>query len=155
MTTTAQLNDTIVQLESLYNAYNEILDSAKTQLEDLQMTDEDVKNLAAKIGRLDGFRDETANAVYRKVLADLKEGDESLFESYLNKQVLAKLAERLMDLVKKEIAEYIDLKVNQIVDSYKVERALSDKLKENDAINSALAIQKAVSQIIKDTVKDD
>ena len=117
MTTTAQLNDTIVQLESLYNAYNEILDSAKTQLEDLQMTDEDVKNLAARIGRLDGFRDETANAVYRKVLADLK--------------------------------------VNQIVDSYKVERALSDKLKESDAINSALAIQKAVSQIIKDTVKDN
>ena len=47
--TTTTINDTLVHLESLYKAYNEVLDSAKRQLQDLDITDDAIDRLADRM----------------------------------------------------------------------------------------------------------
>lgn len=47
--TTTSINDITVDLHNLYNAYSAVLDQAKSQLESIALSDDDIQRLADKV----------------------------------------------------------------------------------------------------------
>jgi len=92
MSNTTQLESTLVQLESLYTAYNELLCSAKEQLATLEVDDSNLKRISEIC-----LTDRT-------------------FRGYIKEQISTQLAERIQEILSNDtFVELIDTRIKDLI----------------------------------------
>ena len=147
-------NDTLVQLEKLHTAYSTILEQAKEQLENLELTESTKAELVTSMKRDMGLMDTVAYKVFELIRQDLvekPEQDPCHTTQYFYKRLISDVADKVIETIKKEIEQEIGPIVNTALNSATIERALERKVKQNDAIQSALVIQQNLAQIFDAT----
>ena len=147
--TTETIESQVVHLESLYNAYAQILDQAKQQLETLEVTTATVDKLAASLKDNSSFRSSVTSAMMNELRQDLNHMDNDVWNQYATAPFLRAIAAKVVELAKPEIKELIVDLIDREVNSSRLERKIQAKILENDGIESALKIQKAIADLVK------
>lgn len=148
MTPTAQLQDTITSLDSLYVSYNALLEDAKAQLESLnfEVSDIDAENIASKLRNRSSFCHFVAESLMNK-LKDMIE-DES-FDLEENR-VFNRLLSTIVSHVEKNMTDHFyDMLNTQVVTFLKspdlksnVERAVLQHPLIHTAVDTRLTLRK-------------
>ena len=147
--TTQQLDETIVQLDRLYKAYSEIFEQAKSQLETLTLSNEDVKKLAGRLAQQEDFNEVVINRLNHSLIDTLKALTEEQYNTlYSSNQLWKMIAEKVLEQSKVEIANFVKECIDKELKSYRVDRIITEKVEEHDAIKSAIVVQKFVSDSI-------
>lgn len=147
--TTQTLDETIVQLDKLYKAYHDILEQAKNQLEHLTLSSEDVTNLATRISQHEHFNETIVNQLNNSLVRNLKALTEEQYNTlYSSNRLWQLIAEKVLDQSKREIANFVKECIDKELQSYRVDRIITEKVEEHDAIKSAIVVQKFVSDSI-------
>ena len=147
--TTETIESQVVHLESLYNAYSQILDQAKQQLETLEVTTATVDKLAASLKDNSSFRSSVTSAMMNELRQDLNHMDNDVWNCYATAPFLRTIATKVVELAKPEIKDLIVNLINEVVDGSRLERKIEAKILEHDGIESALKIQKAIADLVK------
>lgn len=145
-TNTASLDDTVVKLDTLYTAYEAIFKQAQTQLESLQLSDDDANTLARKIA-LDGsfkrgVRDECLNNLLRRFQEDLIDTSDSGSLTMLIGAITTKVEKHMTD----QFYDMLNTQVNSFLESpelkSKVERAVLEHPMIHTATETRLTLRK-------------
>ena len=149
--TTTEINNTLVELESLHKAYAEILEAAKEQLESLEVTDSTLNQIGERVCNTMDFRQSVARSCF-DLLRDwfVDNSDDADSESYARSRFLDLITVRILDKVKEEVKQQVSAAVLDVLDTGTIERRLERKVLENDAINSALVVQKKLASLLND-----
>jgi len=146
---TETIESQVVHLESLYKAYGQILEDAKAQLENLQLTAATVERLTTELKGDYVFRGEVATEVCRLMRDDLRSMDAKVWDNYSTSSLISAIAEKIVAMAKPQIQTLITETLEREVDGAGLARKLERKVMENDSINSALKIQQALASILK------
>ena len=139
--TTANIDSTLVQLESLHRAYQELLDEAKRQLEGLEVSQSTLESLAEECTSQTPFRSHIAREVYNLFREEFVTGDpDPASEVYPRSRFIADIASKVKDSIIRDVKTEITNVVREIVDSNTIHRAIEKMVVENDSIHSALVI---------------
>ena len=145
--TTTSINDTLVQLEKLHKAYSDILEQAKEQLESLTLSDQDAATLARRLSTIDIFRNTIVSCLYDMLKSDAQSlTSEEFLDMYDARAFVRVVADRILDLSKDEISQFVNQEVRKIVESRAIETVIERRINEHDAIKHALALQKFVAE---------
>ena len=146
---TKTIESQIVDLESLHNAYAQILHQAKQQLETLEVSESTIEQLAASLKDNNSFRNTLASSLMNTVRTDLRNMEDDVWNQYATSPFLREIALKVVELAKPEIKEMITTLINDIVDGPRLERRIEAKILEHDGIESALKIQKTIADLVK------
>ena len=80
---------------------------------------------------------------------DLNHMDNDVWNQYATAPFLRAIAAKVVELAKPEIKELIVDLIDREVNSSRLERKIQAKILENDGIESALKIQKAIADLVK------
>ena len=147
--TTETIESQVVHLESLYNAYEQILDQAKQQLETLEVTASTIDKLAESLKDNSSFRSSVTTAMMNEIRRDLNHMDNDVWNCYATAPFLREIASKVVELAKPEIKQLIVDLIDSEVNSTRLQRKIEAKILEHDGIESALKIQKAVADLVK------
>ena len=142
--TTTKINDTLVQLESLYTAYDEILRQAKEQLESFDVTDQQISRVAAK---LEGNK-EIAEAAKQAAIADFVQAvNNNDLDFWRGRQFVDKISELVINQVKDEINDYVRnlLNENEVIEM--IDRRLAQRITQNNEIMNAMQVSGALKML--------
>lgn len=148
--TTTTINDTVVQLEALHTAYATILEQAKAQLESLELSPSDVKSLSLQLSRTGDFKTAVVAGVYTQLRNEIKGVDNAEFaQDYAGNQLCMAIAQKVLVLVKQDIAEFAALKIKEIVEGYKLEKIVTNQINENVELHNSVLIKDKLAQLLK------
>ena len=143
--TTTTLNDTLVQLEALHTAYNEILLQAKEQLESFDVTDQQISRVAAKLES----NKEIAEAAKQAAIADFVQAvNNNDLDFWRGRQFVDKISELVVTQVKDEINDYVRnlLNENKVIEM--IDRRLAQRITDNNELMNAMQVQGALKILI-------
>lgn len=147
--TTETIESQVVHLESLYNAYAQILDQAKQQLETLEVTTSTIDKLAESLKENSSFRSSVTSTMMNELRQDLNHMDNDVWNQYATAPFLRAIATKVVELAKPEIKQLIVDLIDSEVNSSRLERKIEAKILEHDGIESALKIQKTIADLVK------
>ena len=145
-TNTASLDDTVVRLDTLYTAYESIFKQAQTQLESLELSDDDANTLARKIA-LDGafkrtVRDECLTNLLGRFQEDLIDTSDSRALARLIEAITKKVEQHMTD----QFYDMLNTQVKTFLESpelkSKVERAVIEHPMIHTATETRLTLRK-------------
>jgi hypothetical protein len=148
---TTELNGTLVQLESLYNSYNTILDQAKQQLEKIDLDDNARKRISEDIAKDTDLRKALSEQLFRDMRSDLQDADEATMNSYVASNFVQLLSEKIYEQITQKLDNYVKELVDNIFTSDYIERELQKKVDANTDIAKAIRTRsqmKAAIQIL-------
>lgn len=145
MTETININDTVAQLEGLYNGYSSILKDAKEQLSsiDLKLTDEQLKDLATKVVDNNGFSTNVVRDLRDTLATEVGELDESILN-----QVSYTIQERMEEKYLKVTREAIEQKIEQVLSDGLLERLIERRIQQSQEMNEFIDIAAAMSRVV-------
>ena len=147
--TTETIESQVVHLESLYKAYGQILDQAKQQLENLEVTPSTIESLSQAISTSGQFKETIAASVLNSIRTDLRTMDSNTWNTYATSAFLRETAARVVDIAKPEIKQLIETLISEVLNSPAMEKQIENKILQHDGVESALKIQKAVTALMK------
>ena len=145
-TNTASLDDTVVRLDTLYTAYESIFQQAQTQLERLELSDDDANTLARKLA-LDGsfrrsVRDECLNNLLGRFQEDLIDTSDSgkltQLIAAITKQVEKHMTDQFYDMLNTQVKTFLESPELKS----KVERAVLEHPMIHTATETRLTLRK-------------
>jgi len=145
MTDTININETVAQLEGLYNGYNTILKDAKDQLAELDtsLTPEQIDQVATKIGTQPSLIDSVATNVRSNITNEVGELDDAIIE-----QIAIALQAKMEDRYLQVTRQAIEQKIQQVLEDGLLERVIEQRLKESAEINAFVDIAAAMSRVV-------
>ena len=143
--TTTTLNDTLVQLETLYNAYNEILDQAKAQLESFDVTDAQIGRVAEKLESSEKLQEAAKQAAITDFAQSIAEND---LDFWRGRQFVSKISDLVVEQVKDEINTYMRNLLNEqkIIDM--IDNRLAMQVSQSSEIVTAIEAKRALKKLI-------
>lgn len=154
MTATTELNGTIVQLESLYNSYNTILDQAKSQLETIDLDDESRKRIVEDIVKDKPLQKILSDDLFRALTKHISDADDALMETYASSSFMKLISKKILETITNRIDEYVKQLVDNVFTSDYIEQQLKRKVDANRDIGAAIQtrdqLRKAMSVLMAD-----
>ena len=128
MTTTAQLQDTLTSLDSLYTSYNALLEEAKSQLESLnfELSDSDADTIVQRLRLRSDFRKSVAESLMMQ-LTDMIKDESADFE---DSAVLTVLLKTITSQVEKHMTEQFYDMLNTQVKTFLQSSELASKVEK-------------------------
>ncbi len=152
--TTTNIDGTLVQLETLYNSYNTILDQAKGQLEKIDIDDKTRSRIAEEVIKSDDLRKKISEQFFRDMRSDLMNADEALMQSYVASDFVKKITDKIYEQIAKQLDAYIKEIVDNIFTSTYVEQQLERKIKENKELTQSITSQVQLKELLKTVLAD-
>ena len=143
--TTTTINDTLVQLEALHTAYNEILQQAKEQLESFDVSDDQIKRVADKLENSVTVQNAAKHAAIESFVRSINENE---LDFWRGRQFVDKIAELVITQVKDEINDYVRglIREEKVLDM--IDRRLADRITTNNELMNAMQVQGALKILI-------
>ncbi len=152
--TTTQIDGTLVQLETLYNSYNTILDQAKSQLETIDIDDNTLSRISEQVLASDVLRKKISEQFFRDMRQDLIDADEALIQSYVASDFVKRITEKIYSQISQKLENYVKEIVDNVFTSDYVEQQLKKKIKENTDVSSAITSRDQMRTAIQSLLKD-
>jgi len=152
--TTTQIDGTLVQLETLYNSYNTILDQAKSQLETIDIDDNTLSRISEQVLASDVLRKKISEQFFRDMRQDLIDADEALIQSYVASDFVKRITEKIYSQISQKLDNYVKEIVDNVFTSDYVEQQLKKKIKENTDVSSAITSRDQMRTAIQSLLKD-
>jgi len=147
---TAELEGTLVQLDTLYKSYETVLQSAQEQLEALSLSDSDYDKLLERALRNQDLLTKLSNSASLRVIEALTKDDGSRITDYLTKEVTARVSKELEETLEKRLADV----VTAIIDSETFERAVDVKMCENQTIKDCIDVTATLKSLVRKVMPD-
>ena len=147
---TAELEGTLVQLDTLYKSYETVLQSAQEQLEALSLSDSDYDKLLERALRNQDLLTKLSNSASLRVIEALLKDDGSRITDYLTKEVTARVSKELEETLEKRLADV----VTGIIDSETFERAVDVKMCENQTIKDCIDVTATLKSLVRKVMPD-
>ncbi len=147
--TTTTLNDTLVQLEGLYTAYQTLLTDAQGQLESLSMGAEEIKKVTESLESNPNFQRDTAEKMLTVATSMINNADEELMETWRASRFLTVLTEKCLRTIKSELEPLIKQQVKDVVQSGLIERLIADKITASERIETSLTVANNLEAALK------
>ena len=144
--TTTTINDTLVQLESLYNAYNEILEQAKAQLEAFDVTDAQIERVAERLERSDKLQEAAKEAAVTDFARSVADGE---LDFWRGRQFVQKISDMVIEQVKKDINEYVGNLLQEDAVTRLIDRRLAERVNDASEIKTAIEAKRALKALIE------
>ncbi len=147
MTSTAQLQDTITSLDSLYVSYNALLEDAKAQLEALnfEVSDIDAENIASKIRHRSSFRNSVAESMMCQLRGMIDNESLDLEDSRAFKGLLSTITSHVEKHMTDQFYEMLNRQVMTLLKSpdlaSKVERAVLEHPLIRTAVDNRVTLR--------------
>ena len=148
MTPTVQLQDTLTNLDSLYVAYNALLQDAKSQLEslDFELSDSDSDGIVQKLRIRSDFRKSVAESLMMQLTEMINDESADFQDSVLFNALLRTITKRVEQSVTDHFHDMINTQVARILQSpelaSKVERAVLEHPMIHTATETRLTLRK-------------
>ena len=146
--TTTTIESTVVKLDGLHAAYKEVLDQAKQQLEDVDLTPVIINALAARLKDDSRLCHDCGRAAAHKIKEDIKSEESEILDTYAGKGLCEAVADRMFEAIKGRIDAYIKEKVLNVIETAQIERLLQEKVLENGTIHEALIIRRKLKELL-------
>ena len=144
--TTTTINDTLVQLEALVTAYDEILTQAKEQLENFDVTDAQIKRVATALES----NKEVVEAAKQAAIADFVQSiGRNEMDFWRGRQFVQKISDLVVEEVKKEINDYVRNMLNEQKVMDLVDRRLEAQITKSNEIVTAVEAKRALKKLIE------
>ena len=144
--TTTSINDTLVQLESLYTAYDEILKQAKEQLESFDVTDSQITRVATKLEGNKEIQEAAKQAAITDFVRAVGEND---LDFWRGRQFVDKIAEMVIAQVKDEVNRYVRDLLNDQDIIQMIDRRAEERITQNTQLTNAMNVQGALTVLMK------
>ncbi len=141
---TAELEGTLVQLDTLYESYETVLQSAQEQLEALSLSDSDYDKLLEKALCNRDFVTKLSNSASLRVIQAIEKDDGGHITDYLTKEVTARVYKELEGTLEDRLADV----VRGIIDSETFERAVDVKMCENQTIKDCIDVTATLKSLV-------
>jgi len=151
---TTEINGTLVQLESLYNSYNTILDQAKQQLEKIDLDDNARARISEDIAKDKDLRKALSEQLFRDMRDDLQRADEETMSSYVSSCFVKLVSQKIYEQIEVKIDAYVKQIVDNIFTSDYIEQQLKKKVDANTDIASAITSRDQMRSAIKELMQD-
>ena len=142
------ISDAVVELSSLYTAYENILIEAERQLSEMDATESQIERITAKVTSSSNF----VSAVSKKAVEDLvdalREASEGELTSVGMRRFIAAIAKHVADHISREIDEYI----TQTVDHYlstKIDDVFTNYIVDHPRVIESFEAHKALTHLTK------
>ena len=140
-TATAELNDTIVALEGLHAGFETILQQAVSQLDELELNEEQLEKIARRVCWNRTLARNVADEVNHNVMEDLKNEDEE-------SAVIRYLENRLTTVVWSRIERKINDEINRQVNNLDLGSVISYHLRRHDSFKKTLRENELMSDMV-------
>jgi len=143
-----------VQLETLYNSYNTILEQAKEQLEKIDLDDNARKRISEDIAKDTDLRKALSEQLFRDMRSDLQDADEATMDSYIASNFVKLLSDKIYEQLEVKIDQYVKQIIDNVFTSDYIENELTKKVKENtdiaQAIRTRIQMKGAIQMLMND-----
>ena len=143
--TTTTINDTLVQLEALHTAYNEILEQAKQQLESLDATDSQIARIAEQLEGSERLQTAAKEAAVTSFVTSIADGDLAFWRG---RQFVQKISDFVVEQVKDEINTYVRDLLNEQKVLDMIDNRLARQITQSNEIVTALEAKRALKTLI-------
>ena len=143
--TTTTINDTLVQLEALHTAYNEILEQAKQQLESLDATDSQITRIAEKLEGSERLQTAAKEAAVTSFVTSIADGDLAFWRG---RQFVQKISDLVVEQVKDEINSYVRNLLNEENVIKMIDTRVQRQVTQSDEITTAIEAKRALKLLI-------
>ena len=141
--TTTQLGNTTVMLDELYQSYSQIFESATSQLESIDLTDEHVKRIGTSLVEDHGLRQRLSQSVSTQLRGDMCRDD----GSELRDRIADRAADFVIEKVKESIAEWVDIEVRRHLASERTQEMMDRLVRMKPEVKQAIEAEAAVKQL--------
>lgn len=148
MTDTTTINNTLVHLESLYKAYDEILGQAKSQLESLEVDDTQMGRIVDKLTNDIDF--------LTAVTKQLKEHQGNLMSAMtgeLEDALVDKMAARVWSKLESSLEDALNDRFNELLNSQSVADKVRSYVLGQEEVKNALDVKAAMALVIEHVSK--
>ena len=152
--TTTNIDGTLVQLETLYNSYNTILDQAKGQLEKIDIDDKTRSRIAEEVIKSDDLRKKISEQFFRDMRSDLMNADEALMQSYVASDFAKKITEKIYEQISQKLDNYVKEIVDNVFTSDYVEAQLQLKIKANQELSQSITTKEQLKALLQTVLAD-
>ena len=147
---TAELEGTLVQLDTLYKSYETVLQSAQEQLEALSLSNSDYDKLLERALCNQDLLTKLSNSASLRVIEAITKDDGGRITDYLTKEVTARVSKELEETLEKRLADV----VTAIIDSETFERAVDVKMCENQTIKDSIDVTATLKSLVSKVMPD-
>ena len=147
--TTVNLNDTLVNLESLHAAYEQILIEARQQLEKVDLTDATVSRVSLELAGSSGFQKACVGEVLTSLRNDMRSTDTEAFQTFTGKAFVQLVAKEIYKIMTNELADDVNRMVDARVNSSTIDNALAAKITDCDSLNNAIIVRNRLADLLK------
>ncbi len=149
MTSTTQISDVTVQLSTLYDAYDQILNQAKEQLNSLDFNPEHIKGITETIGTNKDFQQEISSQVLSAVRTDIsKLGDPASENSNSLNALVDMLYMKLLEQVEKDVTKIVEQAAATALQSASLQKMIDEAVLRNTNIAVASQAQQTLHSIL-------
>ena len=142
--TTATINDTLVHLDSLYTAYNEILEQAKVQLEALEISDSTITRMTSEL--LD------SREFMTKITSETREVQRNMLDSIdesMEEALAEKLSQKVWNKLESSLENALNDRFNELLNSQSVADKVRSYILGQQEIKDALSVKAAMACVVE------
>ena len=147
--TTATLQDTTVLLDNLYTGYNEVLRQAQKQLEDIDLTQDQIKTIAETVTGKTGFKNDVAIRVANNLRDAISTEGHDIDISALVTMLYTRLKRELESGLAKLVDELAQESIKQYMASPEFTEKIEAKIKEYEGVADAIALDLSFTEMVK------
>ena len=147
--TTVNLNDTLVNLESLHTAYEQILIEARQQLEKVDVTDDTVSRVSSNLANSSDFKKSCVDSILSGLRNDMRSTDTAAFETYTGQAFVELVAKEIYKIMTNQLADDVNRMVDARINSSTIDNALAAKITECDSLNNAIIVRNRLADLLK------
>ncbi len=139
MTTTAQLQDTLTSLDSLYTSYNALLEEAKSQLESLnfELSDSDADTVVQKLRLRSDFRKSVAESLMMQLTDMIKDESADFEDSAVFKVLLKTITSQVEKHMTEQFYDMLNTQVKTFLQSHELASKVEKAVLEHPMIHTA------------------
>ncbi len=139
MTTTAQLQDTLTSLDSLYTSYNALLEEAKSQLESLnfELSDSDADTIVQKLRLRSDFRKSVAESLMMQLTDMIKDESADFEDSAVFKVLLKTITSQVEKHMTEQFYDMLNTQVKTFLQSHELASKVEKAVLEHPMIHTA------------------
>ena len=142
-TTTAQLQQTTVLLDSLHSSYSALLQDAKQQLVDMEVPEVAITKIVDQLKTDPAFKRALTTSTVTELTINIVENNpETRQQSLLINHIATQVGNQLGDALQVQL----DAKLKEYLESGVIERAISNHITNNPELQSAIATKATLKQ---------
>ncbi len=141
--TTTQLEQTTVLLESLYSSYAALLEDAKQQLAEIDITDTAVDKICTKLKSDSTFKRNLGSSTAEELSANIVNNEP---ESSAQRRLIDHIATQVGNQLGDALQVQLDAKLAEYLQSGIIERAIEAHITNSPELQSAIATKATLKQ---------